>query len=607
MDPETQGAVVPEIQSGENSHGTDDSDEIYEDLQESGILPEEGQQIVGKREDMWVLRLRVITASFLVFVAIITCALVYLTGRQSETKAYQKEFSDLGQKLVQSFEDAVKQRFEVLTAFSESLTVEASQSFPFYVPSDFSERAERVAKLAEVMALHLIPIVTRDQLEEWNTYSVENSYWRPEGMARERAISLDEVNASAYEPYLYNPYVRPGENVPTEEINPTGPYMPIWLSYPVSDYPLANLDLFSDWEHTVPLNKTFWTGKPVLEFSYDYLGHMERDIRWDFITGNKFVDYQDDPHGTAVIPGKLGRYSFLAFSHGVILEVFDKFGDDKKVAATFLIYIYWRTYFDNLLPPGADGVIVVLENTCNQTYTYRVDGANSFWLGRGDRHDAKYDFLEFVTSINGILGPEGDDGIGRDDFGEDTESDILYYDCFYNIRIYPSEHFEARYRSNAPINQALTLAGLFLFTFAILVAYDYMVERRQKLVLKSAMQSGKLVSSLFPEEVRKRLYEEQKQEETQQKRSIWEKYVMNPVVEEPNGTDRTAIATLYPETTIFFADICGFTAWSSKRTPAEVFMLLETIYGFFDSVARKRKVFKVETVRLILFHVFAGF
>lgn len=45
-----------------------------------------------------------------------------------------------------------------------------------------------------------------------------------------------------------------------------------------------------------------------------------------------------------------------------------------------------------------------------------------------------------------------------------------------------------------------------------------------------------------------------------------------------------------------FGDIAGFTAWSSVREPAQVFTLLETLYAAFDDIARRRRVFKVETV-----------
>ena len=45
-----------------------------------------------------------------------------------------------------------------------------------------------------------------------------------------------------------------------------------------------------------------------------------------------------------------------------------------------------------------------------------------------------------------------------------------------------------------------------------------------------------------------------------------------------------------------FGDIAGFTAWSSVREPSQVFTLLETVYAAFDVLAKRRRVFKVETV-----------
>ena len=42
--------------------------------------------------------------------------------------------------------------------------------------------------------------------------------------------------------------------------------------------------------------------------------------------------------------------------------------------------------------------------------------------------------------------------------------------------------------------------------------------------------------------------------------------------------------------------MAGFTAWSSTRSPEDVFTLLESLYGAFDNIAKKRRVFKVETI-----------
>jgi class 3 adenylate cyclase len=48
--------------------------------------------------------------------------------------------------------------------------------------------------------------------------------------------------------------------------------------------------------------------------------------------------------------------------------------------------------------------------------------------------------------------------------------------------------------------------------------------------------------------------------------------------------------------TVMFADVEGFTTWSSVREPSQVFTLLEIIFAAFDVVASRRRVFKVETV-----------
>jgi class 3 adenylate cyclase len=60
--------------------------------------------------------------------------------------------------------------------------------------------------------------------------------------------------------------------------------------------------------------------------------------------------------------------------------------------------------------------------------------------------------------------------------------------------------------------------------------------------------------------------------------------------------DRSPIADLYACATIMFADIVGFTAWSSVREPGQVFSLLETVCHLYTFLAKRRHVVKVETV-----------
>jgi urea transport system substrate-binding protein len=45
-----------------------------------------------------------------------------------------------------------------------------------------------------------------------------------------------------------------------------------------------------------------------------------------------------------------------------------------------------------------------------------------------------------------------------------------------------------------------------------------------------------------------------------------------------------------------FAEVEGFTAWSAAKDPSKVFTLLEGIYKCFDKIAKRHKIFKVETI-----------
>ena len=51
------------------------------------------------------------------------------------------------------------------------------------------------------------------------------------------------------------------------------------------------------------------------------------------------------------------------------------------------------------------------------------------------------------------------------------------------------------------------------------------------------------------------------------------------------------------------ADLAGFTKWSSNREPAHVFQLLETLYGAFDKIAKRRVVVSTACSRLLGFPV----
>ena len=282
---------------------------------------------------------------------------------------------------------------------------------------------------------------------------------------------------------------------------------------------------------------------------------------------------------------------------------------DSDIVAMIAMASAWDVSMLNLLPENVKGMICVIENTCNQTVSYRIDGKvsstmivhffllishhafvcdliqDALYLGEGDFHRSEYDEMAVHVDLNLQTHP-----LARSTPGH----------CMYSMNIYPSKAFEEDYKTNTPKIFAGVVAGTFLIVAAVYLMYDIMVQKRNEKMIENAAKSNAIVTSFIPDHLRDRILEDKEVGASKLKKGNLKTFLNDGKNE--NDLERSGIssskplADLFLDTTVLFADIAGFTAWSSVREPSQVFTLLETLYQAFDLAAKKRGVFKVETV-----------
>jgi hypothetical protein len=371
------------------------------------------------------------------------------------------------------------------------------------------------------------------------------------------------------------------------------------------------------------------------------------------ISAQRVVPYEGDPFGNIIVP---------VYGSNPPRET-------TPTVALIMALVHWRQYFDNIISSLSslsyteDGIIVILSNGCQESYSYQLNGHAVQYLGSGDQHNSHYEQYERNASFT--------DGLTTMVRVDIPNIDTTY--CPIRIQMYPSDdYYNNQLKSNVPTMLMSMVLGSFLLLGILFALYEKNVAARHRVVMARAVQSSKLVSSLFPGEIADRVLEQQTSSKnnvsttnysgstnvinnlpesviqvddkvgnnnsnvtadsdnkidtdskllgtskhirrsksisisTHRKtlQSLASEHVRRETThdgtttdDDDNSSDHAApIADLFPNTTVLFADIAGFTAWSSTREPTQVFTLLQGVYRAFDKIAKRRKVFKVETI-----------
>eukprot|EP00977_Amphora_coffeiformis_P020451 scaffold8271_cov171-Amphora_coffeaeformis.AAC.8 len=566
---------------------------------------EEEQQQLAQNENTAVRLIRLFTALVLVAATTVVSLVVYDFTRDKEVQDFEDHFSFSAGKVVDQFKINAERRISALQAFSAAHTTWAkysNESFPFVTLPEFERSAAYTIELAQVLSIMTFPIVQTEQRQAWEAYSVEHYGWMAEGMALQPNVDLDgeaegvaQLNsqnpiAIGRDPYT-DPVITPlifsvqsGTNQAAPESGP-GPYAPIWSMAPaVPVGVILNFNSFRhpSWAQTHADFMKYQT--PIVSAAADFADDSDPNVAGRNALLNLFLnrwpqkgEYQAGPVSDLYIP-IWDSFDTTTRTLASIMNV----SMPKERAREMKTLNISHTFKPRLL----FSVVAILENTCGQEFTYHIDGPSASYVGPGAHYDKSYEHLMVETGFGALLGAEN--------VNQELADKGL---CYYNLRIYPQSDLEEEYLTTQPIVLTCILIGVFIFTSVVFIIYDCLVQRRHRVVNDTAVQSTAVVSSLFPQAVRDRVGD-MYHPGTNKQASLMDMAAQKVLsdAKESEMDDSVPIADLYDQCTVLFADVAGFTEWSSERSPVEVFKLLETLYGAFDRLAKKHNVFKVETI-----------
>jgi class 3 adenylate cyclase len=573
----------------EDLSGIEDDESIFDD--DDSLSDGSKGSVKVAREDIKLMNVvRAIVILILLTIAFISSETVFVIATIAQENNFDSDYSDAAKELIDGFYAKVENKLWTAQTLSTDLTSSAAGKWPFVTFSDFEARCQGPRHLSAATTFMFAPLVRRSELMDWQEYA-------------ERTYPLQNSTfKDSYNPHNGHPHEALGDPVvyySTDRDIEDGVYR-FTDAAPSTDLGFADLS-FPIWQ-MAPSVGNLSTGLIGVLFN-----EMTNVVRAQALENmllregsvmSQFLFLDSDGTDFA---------SFTAPRSTIYYPIYDSLNSDRAIVGTLDMELQWESFFEGILVDFKEPLVVVVDNTCGGVYSYEVSGLDARFIGTGDQHDDNVDGYKSKASSYASFATIFDEH-GKNPISSESA-------CNFKISVYASSSFKNDILTAAPDIYRWIVLCVFLSMVMIFVAYDCLVERRQSRVIDAAERSDAIVRSLFPTAVRDRLYEEakQKQEEKEKAKSDWraapdksnfldtnknrmKNFMVDGGTSDQGGRKSEPIADLFPNTTVLFADISGFTAWSSEREPSQVFTLLETIYHAMDKAAKKLGVFKVETI-----------
>lgn len=386
---------------------------------------------------------------FMMFVLIVAGALlassVYLLTARRDTDIWEMQMERVQMQVIDGSQQRLMQALELTAALADDLALaaaESSQSWPYVTIQGFDARGDRLLASTSALGVAMAPILSGNrQVEAWNKYS-----------ERSQGPSTDDHFETRLDWQLDVTAMVALSNVTDDKA------VPLWQSTPVSSV-IYNRDL------------GVASLEPVILDQQVVFGTLENETLFEWLGGTA----DNEPLLTVFYP-IVGRERYASRTGGVLV-----------------IVLPWSVLLTNLL--DHDSANVVVESSLGEVATYRVDGRSVDVVGDVDVEGAvnepwmvESQWTDEIRSTMGVGGWE--------------DATLSAKGVNYTLRVSPLAT-SVKFTYAAVYSSIVGL--IFVFATLLFVLYDCLVRRRQRQVLKSAVQSSRIVASLFPARVRDRL------------------------------------------------------------------------------------------------------
>ena len=425
--------------------------------------------------------------------------------------------------------------------------------------------------LSQTESLLYCPLVTDDVRDEWQVYShatandwmqagysFDREHRNKEGYFHERGERalqpMDADHSSAYTVSAEITSLRSDAEGRTHELVTAGDgseyYFPLWQSSPVANPGIVNYDMNSNEEYGSSISK-------MMESHQAVLGKM-------VVTGS-------DPILNSLLSTAVGAVDDDVDTCGSVIHfpVFDQLSmsstNEGDVIGMVMGVLFWESYMQDVLPSNTPPITVVLQHPtdCGKQkeeedpvvadgttadkeaeesitgHGFRVIGSDATYVGplssfasststRTHGNNVRYYSHEHDRSSQFFLNKKHH----LDDMY--MESDLLYSSttlhvngggtfpgvtlnqdyCSYTVKVYPTDDLFEEHVTNLSLYFVSCVVAMFLLTIGLITWYGWQVDHQHFLIMEHAQHATNIVASMFPEEVRERLFQEKDNEDT---------------------------------------------------------------------------------------------